>query len=116
MGLRDGSNVDHQELVSGVVTDLPPITQAWILVRPVQAPDFWPQREFLLDQNGGFRTVVFFGQSARKNVGEEFILLLALASPSVSTQFRAFLTAPRSGMQELPQDLQILHQLTVRRR
>jgi hypothetical protein len=114
--LRDGSSVDHQELVSGVVTDFPADTQPWILVRPVQAPDYWPQRELLLDKDGGFRAVVYFGQSARKNVGEEFILLLALATPPVRTQFQAFLRAPGSALQELPQDLEILHQLTVRRR
>lgn len=115
-GLREGSKVDHQELVSGVVTGLPPGSQAWILVRPVLAPAYWPQSELALDQNGSFRSVVYFGQSARKNAGEEFILLLALATAPVSARFRTFLKAAHSGMQELPENLQILHQLTVIRR
>ena len=115
-GLRDGSKVGHQELVSGIVTGLPSDTQPWILVRPVSAPAYWPQHELLLDPNGGFRSVAYFGQSARKNSGEEFIVLLALAAPPVSAQFRDFLKAPHGDMQDLPQDVRILDQVNVIRR
>ena len=115
-GPPNGSKVSHQELVTGVVRDLQPGTQAWIVVWPALEGAYWPQGEFPMDKSGGFRSVAYFGQSAAKNVGEQFILLLVVADPTASAQFRAFLKAPYRGMRDLPRGAQTLDQRTVVRR
>jgi len=117
-GLRDGSTVAFNQLVSGVVTGLAPNTEAWIVVEPVSAPAFWPQPGPLaLGPTGAFRTSVYFGASAAQNIGDQFIVLLVVADHAANSLFQSFVISnPSMGMSRLPSRLPTLAQVTVTRR
>ena len=113
---REGAQVDRQEQVTGLVRDLPPGWQPWIVVWPAGERVYWPQGEFPVDRDGGFRSLAYFGWHGTVNVGESFQIRLVLANTADSAQFRAFLKAPRQGLRDLPQDVLTLDQSTVMRR
>jgi Predicted nucleotide-binding protein containing TIR-like domain len=116
-GLHDGSEVAHRETVSGVVVGLPPGAEAWILVQPAFEATYWPQRNLLLGQTGGFQAVAQFGRRGMQDIGEEYVLLLAMAPPAASARFREFKGKDASeGMPELPPDVVTLARVTVTRR
>jgi hypothetical protein len=73
------------------------VDPAW----PVKEAAYWPQNELLLEKTAG-SAMAYFGRSAARNTGEEFILLLALADPVVNARFRALRKAPYKSMPELP--------------
>lgn len=110
--LRDGSKVDHKQLVSGSVAGAPADAEPWLLVRPYLDGVFYPQQRLFLDMNHRFKAAVYFGRSAYENAGEEFLLLLVLASASEWTR-RYMMGVP---LKELPESLRILDQRTVTRR
>jgi predicted nucleotide-binding protein len=117
--LRDGSDVDHREVVNGVVVGLPPGAEAWILVQPVFDATYWPMHNPPLGQKGIFRAVAQFGRSDTQDIGEEYVLLLVMAPPEASARFREFLSTAKDaskGMHDLPPDVVTLHQLIVTRR
>jgi hypothetical protein len=117
--LPDGSKVAHLQPVSGVITGLPPGTNAWIIVYPISAPAHWPQPGPLpLDPAGGFRTSVYFGASTKQHTGEAFVVRLVIASPTASDLFRAFLSPPGAGqgLSALPEGVQTITTVTVTRR
>lgn len=116
---RDGSKVDYQQEVRGVVTGLPPGTDAWIVVYPNSAPAYWPQLGPLsLDSAGRFRTSAYIGASVAQGSGETFVVYLVIASTAASERFRAFLGPPdpNQGMSALPSGVKILESITVTRR
>jgi hypothetical protein len=114
--LREGARVDRQEQVTGVVSDLPSGWQPWIVVWPAGEHLYWPQREFPVDRDGGFRTFALFGRSGTADADGVFHVRLVLADAADSGQFRAFLRAPRQGLRDLPRGLLPLYECTVVRR
>lgn len=116
-GLPDGSKVVWQPQVSGVVRNLPPGTDAWIVLYSELAPAYWPQPGPLqLDSAGGFATSVYIGASATQNIGEKFIVRLVIASSAASARFRAFVaSSPSMGLSALPPGVQTLATVTVTR-
>jgi hypothetical protein len=116
---QDGGKADYNQVVTGVVTGLPPGIDAWIVLYPTQAPAFWPQPGPLaLNPAGRFRTSVYVGAGATQNIGENFIVYLVAASPAASARFRAFAGPPvqSQGMSALPPDVKTLETITVTRR
>lgn len=114
-GLPSRSIVAYQQLVGGVVTGVPAGVEPWLLIRPVMEGRFWPQERLSLGPNGRFHAIARFGRGATQDVGEEFLLLLAVASMEASKVFRTRLQED-DGLGELPGDVRTLDQRTVRRR
>jgi hypothetical protein len=110
--LQDQSRVEHKQLVSGEVAGVPADAEPWLLVRPVLDGVFYPQQKLSPDMNGQFRSMAYFGRSADRNRGEEFLLLLVLARPQASKLLSGKLNAA-AYIKELPQDVQVLDQRTV---
>lgn len=113
---KESAQVDRQEQVTGMVRDLPPGSQPWIVVWPAGEHVYWPQREFPVDRNGGFQSVALFGRSGTVDAGEAFHVRLVLADAADSAQLRAFLRAPHQGLRDLPRGVLTLDQRTVVRR
>jgi len=113
---REGAQVDRQEQVSGLVRDLPSGSQPWIVVWPAGEHVYWPQREFKVDKDGGFRSVALFGRSGTADHGGVFHVRLVLADAPDSAQLRAFLRAPHQGLRDLPRGMRTLDECTVVRR
>jgi hypothetical protein len=67
--------------------------------------------EVFLDTKGRFHAVARFGRGAMLDVGEEFLLLLAVAPVQVGDTFR--LRPQGRGLDELPEDVKTLDQRTV---
>ena len=116
-GLPDGSKVVWQPQVSGVVRNLPPGTDAWIVVYSELAPAYWPQPGPLqLDSAGGFATSVYIGASATQNIGGKFVVRLVIAPSAASARFRVFVaSSPSMGLPALPPGVQTLATVTVTR-
>jgi hypothetical protein len=114
---RDGSKVDFQQVMSGIVSGLPPGTDAWIVVYPVSAAAYWPQPgPLLLDPTGGFRTSAYFGANQAPASGETFIAYLVIAPQAASQRFRTFVAQPpQNGLPTLPSGVQTLAKITVTR-
>jgi hypothetical protein len=110
---REDARVDRREQVTGLVRDLPPGSQPWIVVWAVGEHLYWPQREFPVARNGGFRSVAYLGRSGTVDVGGSFQVRLVLADAADSAQFRAFLKAPHQGLRDLPRGALTLDQCTV---
>lgn len=112
---REGARVDRQEQVSGLVRDLPPGSQPWIVVWPADEQVYWPQRELKVGSDGGFRSVALFGRIGTVDSGRVFHVRLVLADAADSAQLRAFLRAPHQGLRDLPRGA-TLDECTVVRR
>jgi hypothetical protein len=115
--LHENSVVTFSQTVSGTVKGIPSRQDAWLVVWPLLAPAYWPQRGALApDTTGRFTGIAGFGASATTNQGEKFNLMLVEACPAASQRFQAFnSTAQHSGMSRLPSDARIVAQITVRR-
>lgn len=113
---KEGAQVDRQEQVSGLVGDLPPGSQPWIVVWPADEQVYWPQREFKVNRDGGFQSVALFGRIGTVDSGRVFHVRLVLADAADSAQLRAFLRVPHQGLRDLPRGVLPLDECTVVRR
>jgi hypothetical protein len=115
---RNGSEVDLHEEVSGVA-NLPPDAEAWIVVRPIREGTNWPQYNLSKGHTGNFqvpRQAVQFGGERTEYSGERYDLRLVMAPPDASARFREFPGEDASrGMLELPDGVELLDQVTVKR-
>lgn len=112
--LRDGAKVTRQQPVSGVATGIPSGDKAWIVIYPVLAPAYWPQKgPLLLDSAGGFRATAVFGSTATQNIGEHFVVRLVITSAAATARFRSFLADPSHGLSKLPAGARTLTRVTV---
>jgi hypothetical protein len=110
-----GGRVNRSDTVTGVVSCLPPNSQALILVQTPRDQLYWPQARLLLDQEGGFTSDAKFGRVGNQDSGEEFILMLVVASSAAAVSFQSSIEAD-SGMSSLPPDMFVLDKVTVIRR
>jgi predicted nucleotide-binding protein/actin-like ATPase involved in cell morphogenesis len=108
----DGSEVNHQEAVSGMVTGLRPGTQASLIVYSPRS-GHWPQAELLPDREGRFRAKATFGKNRESYVGKDYALMLILADQNTSASLQESRGHPLSI---LPPDVRVLDQATVIRR
>jgi len=108
-----GGTVNRQDTVTGVVASTPPGSQAFILIQtPRERGLYWPQAKLLLGQEGDFTSEAKFGRVGSRDSGEEFTLLLVLASSVAAASFQASLESD-DGMASLPPDVLVLDQVTV---
>jgi hypothetical protein len=116
-GLHNGSKVSFIQNVTGHVAGIPPGMDSWLVVQPVAAPAYWPQRGPLhLDEYGHFDAVAIFGHSPTQDRGEHFILMIVVVPPDVSQRFEYFTSHPLGiGLPALPGGTRILTQITVER-
>jgi hypothetical protein len=116
-GLHDGSKVSFIQNVTGHVADIPPGMDSWLVLQPVAALTYWPQRGPLhLDEHGHFDAVAIFGHSPTQDRGEHFILMIVVVPPDVSRRFEDFTSRPSgAGLSALPGGTQILTHITVER-
>jgi hypothetical protein len=116
---RNGSEVDLHQEVSGVA-NLPPDAEAWIVVQPIREGSNWPQYNLHKGHTGDFqvpRRAVQFGGERTEYSGERYDLCLVMAPPDASARFREFRGEDASrGMLELPDGVELLDQVTVKRR
>jgi hypothetical protein len=114
--LEDGSVVSYRERIAGIVSDLPLEAEAWLIVQPGQEAGYWPQCGLPAGQ-ASFQAPAQFGGSETEDIGEEFGLLLTLASKEASNIFRIFQAKESSrGLRELPEGTRTLDQVRVIRR
>jgi hypothetical protein len=113
---REGARVDRQEPVTGMVRDLPPGWQPWIVVWAGGEGAYYPRGACQLDRNGGFQSSAVFGRAGMADVGGSYEVLLVLADAAASTQFRAFVGPPYQGLPDLPEGALKLDQHRVVRR
>jgi hypothetical protein len=114
--VRDGSVVSCREMIAGVVSGLPPEAEAWLIVRPGQEAGYWPQCGLPAGQ-ASFQAPAHFGGSETEDIGEEFGLLLTLASKEASNIFRISQAKESSrGLRELPEGTRTLDEVRVIRR
>jgi len=114
--VRDGSVVSRREVIAGVVSNVPPEAEAWLIVQPGQEAGYWPQCGLPAGQ-ASFQALAHFGGSGTEDIGEGFGLLLTLASKEASNFFRIFQAKESSrGLRELPEGTRTLDQVRVIRR
>jgi predicted nucleotide-binding protein len=107
-----GGRVNQRDTVTGVVASIPSDSQALLLVQTPRALLYYPQAKLLLNQEGGFTSEAKFGRVGSRDGGEEFVLILVLASPTASATFQACLERG-DCMASLPPDVLVLDQVTV---
>jgi hypothetical protein len=105
-----GGRVNRSYTVTGVVSYLPPHSQAWILVQTQH--HYWPQAKLRLNQEGGFTSEAKFGRVGDRDSGKEFILLLVIAPPAAAASFQSSLEED-NGMSVMPPDVLVLDKVTV---
>jgi hypothetical protein len=106
-----GGRVKWQDTVTGLAAAIPPDSQAWILIQTPQRL-YWPQARLMLDREGGFASEAIFGRPGGRDSGEEFVLMLALASPTATASFQSCLEKG-TCVAPLPPDALVLDQVTV---
>lgn len=105
-----GGRVNRSDTVTGVVSNLPPHSQALILVQTQH--HYWPQAKLRLNQEGDFTSEAKFGRVGDRDSGKEFILLLVIAPPAAAASFQSSLEED-NGMSVLPPDVLVLDKVTV---
>lgn len=106
-----GGRVNRSERVTGVVSCLPPHSQALILVQTQH--HYWLQAKLWLNQeDGGFTSEAKFGRVGNQDSGKEYILLLVAAPPAVAASFQSSLEDD-NGISFLPPDVLVLDKVTV---
>jgi hypothetical protein len=109
-----GGKVNRNDTVTGVISRLPPHSQALILVQTPQENFFWPQGKLRLDQAGNFASEAIFGRVGHRDSGKEFILLLVVAPSDAAASFEYSMDKD-GGMPSLPPDVLVLDKVTVTR-
>jgi hypothetical protein len=110
----DGSEVNYKEKVTGEVTALRPGTHIRLIVHSPRT-GLWPRPVLGTDLEGRFSTIATFGRSEQRDRGNTYTLMLVLASQADTVSFQAA-RDQEEAMERLPPDVQVLDQVTVRRR
>jgi hypothetical protein len=85
---RNGSEVGHQEEVSGAVANLLPMLRRGSFVRPTFEGTYWPQCPLAVDQAGNFQAEARFGRKGGEDITGKYVLLLVMALPNASARLR----------------------------
>ena len=115
---QDGGKVRHHQVVSSIVTNLPPDAEAWIVVLPTVEGTYWPQYNLPKGYSGDFQKEAWFGgEKRRQYTGAEYTVEPVMAPPDASARFREFRGKDSSrGMLKLPDGVELRDQVTVKRR
>jgi hypothetical protein len=109
------SRVDRKYLVAGVVSNLPPNSEALIIVQTPKDRLYWPQARLRLNPEGKFICEATFGRVGTRDSGKEFILMLVVISSSAAaTSFQSSIKDDNS-VSSLPPDVLVLDKVTVTR-
>jgi hypothetical protein len=108
-----GGRVNRRDTVTGVVSYLPPNSQALIVIQTPQEQVYWPQARLRLDSEGGFTSEAKFGRVGNDDSGEEFILMLVVASSTAAAASLQSSLEDDNGMSSMPPDVLVLDKVTV---
>lgn len=118
----DGASVAHTELVTGTHSNAPPDHQLWLIVQPHLAPRYHPQLAPLVQrQDGVWSGFAYFGEDPSTNAGEQFQLIVVLATRAASEEFQRYLDQSETvesfeGLPFLPEEgMEMVDQITVTR-
>jgi len=118
----DGEGVVHMAQVSGTFSEADANNDLWLVVQPVQDPQYYPQSSGILKQtNQNWRSVAYIGRSPEHNIGEAFIIHLVAISDASSQVFAEYLKKfrgiqERAGLDNLPEETIVLHSISVVRK
>ena len=116
---KDGDRVKHIQSLTGWYSENEEESDLWIVVQPVQSPNYHPQPgPITKDKNGTWKAVSYLGKSASENIGEEFNIFLISASPEASKRFSEYLafsadTKKWVGLERLPNGATSLYSIRV---
>ena len=89
---EDGDRVTCRETVEGWYSEVEANSDLWIVVQPVESPNYHPQPGPLpKNKNGKWQGIAQFGVSDKENIGEEFLVFIVQASSTVSQIFSNYI-------------------------
>jgi hypothetical protein len=77
---HDGDHVSEMPRIEGTAPT--PNSTVWVIVHPLEVPDYWVQPIIIVRQNGTWNTVIHIGRAGRIDVGKHFEIM-AVANPKV---------------------------------
>jgi len=84
----DGAIVSHMVQVSGTYSKYNANKDFWLVVQPVQSPQYHPQTSKIPKlKKKNWKSIAYVGQSPKHNIGDEFIIHLVSATKSASKIF-----------------------------
>jgi len=116
----ENGTVSFTEIVKGenkiTLTDNQKI---WVIVFPLLANKYYPQKEVDLQENGIWSTVAYFGMIDR-GVGEKFKVIVALVDSDANNILEDYMTNAKKnnkwdGMDDLPKGTKTYDAVTVER-
>ena len=75
---QNNSQVTEREYVKGKASD--PTSKVWVIVHPIETGAYWIQPSIIVNEDGSWSTMVYFGRSGMKDVGKRFEII-AIANP-----------------------------------
>ena len=78
---HDNAKVDRPAKIEGTVTN--PKAKVYIIVHPVDVPEYWVQPRALVNEDGKWTSMVYLGRSTDNNPDKQYELM-AIANPEKS--------------------------------
>ncbi len=106
---KDGGSVFHKTTIEGWYNDSGIKNDLWLVVQPVESPFYHPQPGPIpKDEDGRWRGIAYIGESAKKNIGEEFLIFFMRVDLAASKIFADYFKNSESsgkwlGLQILPE-------------
>lgn len=89
---KSDDRVACRETVEGWYGESESNSDLWIVIQPVESPNYHPQPGPLpKNKNGKWQGIVQFGVSDKENIGEEFLVFIVQANSSASQIFSDYI-------------------------